>query len=124
MNSSLEGGGALERMVDRLLAYSVSPEAVPPETVRLIALRSQALRKPAFPLSRVAAVVAVAALVSLFAATNLDKLAWLNDLATVRPFEGLLAALSSVGFEKAAAALAVTGGVAYTVYTIAFSRAR
>lgn len=124
MNSSRSGNGKLEEMMDFLLTESVSPRAIPEGTAKMIALKAQILRKPSFPVYRVAAVVVAAAFAVLFAASNVDRLSWLLDLASLKPFESLVNSLASISFERAAAALAVTGGLVYTVYTIAFPRAR
>lgn len=124
MNSSHDGDARLGRIVDLLLTESVSPDAVPEGTAAAVARKAQALVKPVFPLSRIAAVVAASAILALFAASNLDRFSWLLDLGSIRPFEDILASLVSIGFERVAALLAVTGGVVYTVYTIAFSRAK
>lgn len=124
MNSLRNGNGKLEDLMDFLLTESVSPHAIPEGTAELIALRAQILRKPSFPVYRVAVVVVAAAFAALFAASNVDRLSWLLDLASLRPFESLVNSLASISFERAAAALAVTGGLVYTVYTIAFPRAR
>ncbi len=124
MSSSRNGNAGLEQIVDFLLTSSVSPEAVPGGMARMIAMKAQALSRPAFPYYKVFVVIVAAALVALFAASNLDRLSWILDLASMRPFESLLASLASLSFERAAAALAVMGGLVYTIYTIAFSRAR
>jgi hypothetical protein len=124
MNSSRSGNGKLEEMMDFLLTESVSPHAIPEGTAEMIALKAQILRKPSFPVYRVAAVVVAAAFAVLFAASNVDRLSWFLDLASQKPFESLVNSLASISFERAAAALAVTGGLVYTVYTIAFPRAR
>ncbi|MFO7627895.1 MAG: hypothetical protein R6V62_11610 [Candidatus Fermentibacteraceae bacterium] len=124
MNSLRSGNGKLEEMVDFLLTESVSSQTISEGTARMIALKAQILRKPAFPLYRIAVIVVAAALAALFAASNVDRLSWLCDLASLKPFESLVNSLASISFERAAAALAVTGGLVYTVYTIAFPRAR
>jgi len=124
MNSSHSGSGNLEDMVDFLLTESVSPHAIPGGTAEMIALKAQILRKPSFPLYRIAVVVVAAAFAALFAASNVDRLSWLFELASLKPFESLVNSLASISFERAAAALAVTGGLVYTVFTIAFPRAR
>ncbi len=124
MNSLRNGNGKLEDLMEFLLTESVSPHAIPEGTAELIALRAQILRKPSFPVYRVAVVVVAAAFAALLAASNVDRLSWLLDLASLRPFESLVNSLASISFERAAAALAVTGGLVYTVYTIAFPRAR
>lgn len=124
MNSLRNGNGKLEDLMEFLLTESVSPHAIPEGTAELIALKAQILRKPSFPVYRVAVVVVAAAFAALFAASNVDRLTWLLDLASLRPFESLVNSLASISFERAAAALAVTGGLVYTVYTIAFPRAR
>ncbi|GEM_PF-3767528 len=124
MNSLHNGNGKLEDLMEFLLTESVSPHAIPEGTAELIALKAQILRKPSFPVYRVAVVVVAAAFAALFAASNVDRLTWLLDLASLRPFESLVNSLASISIERAAAALAVTGGLVYTVYTIAFPRAR
>ena len=124
MNSLRSGNGKLEDMMDLLLTESVSPHAIPEGTAHMIALKAQILRKPSFPIYRVAAVVVAAALVALFAASNVDRLSWLSDPASIKPFESIVNSLADISFERTAAALAVTGGLVYTVYTIAFPRAR
>lgn len=124
MNSSRDGESRLGQIVDLLLTDSVSSNAVPSGTAEVVARKAQALVRPPFPMYRVAAVVAAAAIAALFAASNLDRFFWILDLASIRPFEDLFTSIASIGFERVAAAMAVTGGVIYTVYTIAFSRAR
>lgn len=124
MNSLRSGNESLEGMMDFLLTESVSPHAIPEGTAEMIALKAHLLRKPSFPLYRVAVVVVAAALAALFAASNVDRFSWLFDIASLRPFESLVNSLASISFERAAAALAVTGGLVYTVYTLAFPRAR
>jgi hypothetical protein len=124
MNSLRSGNGRLEETMDLLLTESVSPRAIPEGVAHMIALKAQILRKPAFPMYRVAVVVLAAALAALFAASNIDRLTWLFDLVSLKPLESLVYSLASISFERAAAALAVTGGLVYTVYTIAFPRAR
>lgn len=111
-------------MMDLLLTESVSSHAISEGTAHMIALKAQILKKPSFPIYRVAAVVFAAALAALFAASNVDRLSWLFDLASLKPFESLVNSLADISIERAAAALTVTGGLVYTVYTIAFPRAR
>lgn len=110
--------------MDLLLSRSVSHDAIPRSTAEIIALKAQILRKPTFPLYRVAVIVVAAAFAALFAASNLDRFSWLFDLASFRPVESLVNSLADISVERAAAALAVTGGLVYTVVTIAFQRAR
>lgn len=110
--------------MDLLLSRSVSHDAIPRSTAEIIALKAQILRKPTFPLYRVAVIVVAAAFAALFAASNLDRFSWLFDLASFRPIESLVSSLADISVERAAAALAVTGGLVYTVVTIAFQRAR
>ena len=122
MNSSRRE--TLEQMVDSLLSASVSCRAIPEETARLVALRAMTIRKPVFPFSRIAVILVAAALFALFAASNTHRFSWLLNLGSIRPFDILLSSLASVTFEKAAAVMAVAGGIIYSVYTIAVYRLR
>jgi inner membrane protein involved in colicin E2 resistance len=122
MNSSRRE--TLEQMADSLLSASVSSGAIPEETARLVALRAMTTPKPAFPFARIAVVLVAAALCALFAASNAHWFSWLLNPGSIRPFDVLLSSLASVSFEKAAAAMAVAGGIVYSVYTIAVYRLR